>query len=225
MCKSVVRQTHLNPERDALAKQTHLNPQGLSPGKVFLCYRREDSGGYAIGIQERLKRDLGADVLFMDIDSIPFGKNFVKILDHEVAKCVVLLAVIGQNWLDARDEDGKRRLDNPNDFVRIEIAAALRPDIPVIPILLNGVRIPSANMLPGELGELSVRHGIDVRHSSFPSDVERLVRGVQALLNELTHNKTCNLKTNSLVRTYFASMLRLTGDDSQGLGAALNESF
>jgi TIR domain len=152
-------------------------------GKVFLCYRREDSGGYAISIQDRLKRDLGADVLFMDVDSIPLGKNFVKLLNDEVAKCEVLLAVIGQNWLNARDEDGKPRLDNPNDFVRIEIAAALQRDIPVIPILLNGVRIPSADKLPKDLVELSVRNGIDVRHSSFRSDVDRLVQGLQGHLN------------------------------------------
>jgi hypothetical protein len=151
--------------------------------KVFLSYRREDSGGYAIGIQDRLKRALGVDILFMDVYSIPLGKNFVKTLNDEVAKCEVLLAVIGQNWLDARDEDGNRRLDNPNDFVRIEIAAALDRDIPVIPILLNGVRIPSVDKLPKELGELSVRNAVDVRHSSFPSDVDRLILGVQALLN------------------------------------------
>ena len=142
-----------------------------------------NAGGYAIGIQDRLRKALGVDILFMDVDSIPLRKNFAKILNDEVAKCEVLLAVIGQNWLDARDEDGNRRLDNPNDFVRIEIAAALDRDIPVIAILLNGVRIPSVDKLPKELGELSVRNAIDVRHSSFPSDIDRLVQGVQALLN------------------------------------------
>jgi hypothetical protein len=151
--------------------------------KVFLCYRREDSGGYAGRVQDRLVRDLGADVLFMDVDSIPLGKNFVKILNDEVAKCEVLLAVIGRTWIDARDEDGKRRLDNPNDFVRIEIAAALQRDIPVIPILLEGARIPNSDQLPKELEELSVRNAINLHHSSFHSDVDRLVRGLQALLN------------------------------------------
>jgi hypothetical protein len=151
--------------------------------RVFLSYRREDAGGYAIGIQDRLRRALGVEILFMDVDSIPLGQNFVKILNDEVAKCEVLLAVIGQNWLDVRDENGNRRLDNPNDFVRIEIAAALGRDIPVIPILLNGVKIPSVDKLPKELGGLSVRNTIDVRHSSFPSDIDRLILGVQALLN------------------------------------------
>ena len=81
--------------------------------KVFLCYRREDSGGYAGRIQDQLAQALGSDVLFMDVDAIPLGANFVRVLHYEVAKCDVLLAVIGRNWIDARDEHGNRRLENP----------------------------------------------------------------------------------------------------------------
>src|SRR5262245_25534969 len=110
--------------------------------KVFISYRRDDSAGYAGRVLDRLKTELGPDVLFMDVDAIPLGTNFAKVLHEEVAKCGVLLAVIGPNWSDARDKDGKRRLDDPNDFVRIEIAAALQRNIPVIPILLDGARIP-----------------------------------------------------------------------------------
>jgi hypothetical protein len=150
---------------------------------VFLCYRREDSGGFAGRIQDQLVRDLGADVLFMDVDNIPLGSNFVKVLRDEVAKCDVLLAVIGQNWLDSRDERGGRRLDNPHDFVRIEIETALKRDIPVVPILLDGVRVPKADDLPEELGELSLRNGIDVRLASFHSDVSRLIEGLKKQLN------------------------------------------
>src|SRR5262249_42413621 len=87
--------------------------------------------------------NLGA-TLFMDVDAIPLGTNFSKVLHEEVAKCGVLLAVIGPDWSDARDEHGNRRLDDPNDFVRIEIAAALQRNIPVIPVLLEGARIPKA---------------------------------------------------------------------------------
>ena len=79
----------------------------------------------------------------------------------------MLLAVIGPNWSDVRDEHGNRRLDDPNDFVRIEIAAALQRDIPVIPILLDGARIPKADQLPDDLKELASRNGLDVRHASF----------------------------------------------------------
>src|SRR5262249_11555739 len=94
----------------------------------------------------------------------------------------VLLAVIGPNWLNARDEDGNRRLDNPQDFVRIEIGAALQRNISVIPILLDGAKVPKANQLPKELEELSLRNGLDIRHASFHNDVDRLIRGLKGQL-------------------------------------------
>jgi hypothetical protein len=151
--------------------------------KIFLCYRREDSGGYAGRIQDQLAQALGSDVLFMDVDAIPLGANFVRVLHDEVAKCEVLLAVIGRNWLDARDERGNRRLENPNDFVRVEIEAALQRNIPVVPILVDGAGIPGANQLPKELEELSLRNGIDVRLASFHNDVSRLIHGLKTQLN------------------------------------------
>jgi len=147
--------------------------------RIFICYRREDSAAYAGRIKDRLDREFGADFLFMDVDAIPLGKNFVKILQEEVAKCSALLAVIGPGWLDVRDENGNRRLDDPNDFVRIEIAAALQRDVSVIPILLDGARIPKAHQLPKELGELTLRGALDVRHVSFHSDMDKLVRALK----------------------------------------------
>jgi thioredoxin len=142
--------------------------------QIFLSYRREDSAGYTGRIQDRIRRDLG-NVLFVDVDAVPLGVNFVKYLHEEVARCAALLAVIGSRWLDARDDDGKRRVDNPNDFVRVEIGAALQRNIPVIPILVDGVKIPRANQLPKVLKELAVRNALDVRHASFHSDMDKLI--------------------------------------------------
>src|SRR5262245_46730469 len=105
---------------------------------LFISYRRDDSAGHAGRVYDRLEREFGRDRLVMDVDSIPLGANFLKVIGEEVAKCDVLLAIIGPGWLDARDEKGIRRLDNPDDFVRIEIATALKRAIPVIPILLEG---------------------------------------------------------------------------------------
>jgi TIR domain len=147
--------------------------------KVFISYRRADSAGYSGRVMDRLDRELGRDLVFMDVDAIPLGTNFTKVLHEEVAKCRVLLAVIGPNWLDARDEHGNRRLDNPNDFVRIEIAAALQRSIPVIPLLLDGARIPKADELPEDLKELALRNGMEVRHASFQDDMNRLIRGLK----------------------------------------------
>jgi TIR domain len=152
--------------------------------KVFLCYRRDDSAGYAGRVQDRLAQEFGRDLLFMDVDTIPLGVNFATVLRNEVAKCEVLLAVIGPHWLDARDEAGTRRLDDPHDFVRIEIGAALQRNIPVIPILLDGAKVPKGNELPKDLEELSMRNGLDVRHASFHNDIDRLVRGLKVQLAE-----------------------------------------
>jgi TIR domain-containing protein len=152
--------------------------------KVFISYRRGDSAGYAGRVRDRLERELGRDLLFMDVDAIPLGTNFSKVLHEEVAKCGVLLAVIGPNWPDARDEHGNRRLDDPNDFVRIEIAAALQRNIPVIPILLDGATIPKADLLPEDLKELASRNGMDIRHASFHDDMNRLIRGLKGQVDQ-----------------------------------------
>lgn len=147
--------------------------------KVFISYRRDDSAGHAGRVNDRLMREFGRDLLFMDVDAIPLGENFIRVLREQVAKCDVLLALIGPHWLTAHEEDGSRRLSNPNDFVRIEIATALHRDIPVIPILLEGAKVPKADQLPEDLKELSARNGLDVRHASFHSDMDRLVQSLR----------------------------------------------
>src|SRR5215831_11461240 len=156
----------------------------MMAGNVFISYRRDDSAGHAGRVHDRLEREFGRDLLFMDVDAVPLGVNFVKVLGEEVAKCDVLLAVIGPNWLNARDEEGNRRLDNPHDFVRVEIGAALQRSIPVIPILLDGAKVPKPSQLPKELEDLSLRNGLDVRHVSFHNDIDKLVRSLKGQLAE-----------------------------------------
>ncbi|WP_375778766.1 hypothetical protein ACE103_06490 [Bradyrhizobium sp. ma5] len=130
---------------------------------------------------DRLAAEFGRDNLCLDVDNIPLGVNFAKFLSSEVSSCDVLLAVIGPRWLELRDDEGRRRIDDPNDFVRIEIGAALKRDIPVIPILIDGTRIAKAETLPADLQELSLRHGLELRHSTFHPDLNRLVRELRAL--------------------------------------------
>ena len=144
--------------------------------KIFICYRRDDSAGHAGRVHDRLEHEFGADLVFMDVDSVPLGVNFITVLRDEVAKCNALLAVIGPNWLSANDDEGNRRLDNPNDYVRIEISTALQRDIRVIPILLDGARMPRANQLPEDLRDLAFRNLLQVRHVSFHSDMDKLIR-------------------------------------------------
>jgi hypothetical protein len=176
--------------------------------KIFISYRRDESGGHAGRVLDRLVNEFGRDRMFFDVDSIPLGKNFPKVLREEVAKCGVLIAVIGPNWLDARTEDGKRRLDNPNDFVRIEITAALQRDIPVIPILLDGAEIPNAARLPKDLKELALRNGLEVRHASFHSDMARLIRGLKAQLDRPSAPQVDSIVAISKQNDYGASNLK-----------------
>lgn len=146
--------------------------------KIFMSYRRDDSAGHAGRLHDRLERQFGKELVFMDVDSIPLGLDFVSILKREVETCDVLLAIIGPNWLIAKDRGGTLRLSDPNDFVRIEIAAALRRNIPVVPILLEDAQIPRSDQLPEELKSLAIRNGMNIRHASFHSDVEKLIRGI-----------------------------------------------
>jgi TIR domain len=94
--------------------------------KVFISYWREDSAGHAGRVHDHLLSDLGRDYLFMDVDALPLGRNFVKVIRDQVSRCDILLALIGPDWLDAKDGSGNRRLDDPNDFVHIEVAARFR---------------------------------------------------------------------------------------------------
>ena len=166
--------------------------------KIFISYRRDDSAGYAGRVMDRLVREFGGDLLFMDVDTIPLGANFVKVLREAVAKCDVLLAVIGRNWIDVTDDDGNRKLDNPEDPVRIEVGVALKRDIPVVPILLDGAKIPKVTRLPGDLKELAARHGLDVRHASFRSDVDKLIKWVKTQTRESEQPKTDDQTTSQV---------------------------
>jgi ATP-dependent Clp protease ATP-binding subunit ClpB len=174
-------------------KQAPKAQQTISPsGKIFISYRRDDSAGHAGRVHDRLEGEFGRDLLFMDVDSISLGADFVKVLREAVAQCAVLLAVIGPNWLDVRDERGNHRLDDPNDFVRIEIATALQRDIPVIPILLDGARVPRGDQLPQDLEELALRNGLEVRHVSFHSDMDKLIKALKGQLSRASGHVPLN---------------------------------
>jgi hypothetical protein len=145
--------------------------------RVFISYRREDSKWQARMIYEAFERVLGRECVFMDIDSIPPGADFRKILKDWVDSCDILLALIGPGWIDAMDRKaGKRRIDDANDFVRIEIAEALARGIPVVPVLLDGASLPDIHLLPDDLRALVDRQAEVVEYRTFDNDVARLIR-------------------------------------------------
>jgi sulfatase modifying factor 1 len=155
--------------------------------RIFISYRREDSELFTGRLHDRLEPHFGRENVFMDIDDIPFGVDFRKHLDEAVSRCDVLLAIIGENWLNVCHREGprqgSRRLEDPADFVRIEILSALARGIPVIPVLVGGARVPTERELPEGLKDLAYRHAAEVRGGrDFKDHVARLIRGLEQLL-------------------------------------------
>ena len=151
-------------------------------GGIFISYRRSDAQGEAGRVFDDLVQQFGEQTVFMDVSAIEAGRDFRKAIEEGVAKCGVLLVVIGTEWLQAKDEGGARRLSDPSDFVRIETAAALKRDIPVIPVLVRGARMPSAEQLPEDLRELAYRNCIELTHARWKSDIHLLVEALRRLL-------------------------------------------
>ena len=144
---------------------------------IFISYRREDSSDITGRLYDRLVAAFGKPALFKDVDSIPIGVDFRDHLDRAVSHCQVLIAVIGKDWLQVTDEQGNRRLESEQDFVRIEIESALQRDIAVIPVLVQGASMPSPSDLPESLQALAYRNAIPVRPDpDFHRDVDRLIR-------------------------------------------------
>ncbi len=143
--------------------------------RLFISYRREDSAGYTGRLYDHLTAHFGNDKIFMDIDTIKLGQDFVDIIETEINKCNALVAVIGKEWLTLCDETGARRLDNPLDFVRLEIAQALERQILVVPVLVDNAKMPTPDDLPENLKKLARRNALALSHERFRYDIGRLI--------------------------------------------------
>jgi hypothetical protein len=156
-----------------------------APGRIFVSYRREDTAYPAGWLVDRLTEHFGSGQVFKDVDSIELGDDFVEAISAAVGSCDVLLALIGDEWLTVTGEDGRRRLDDPADFVRVEIEAALRRDVRVIPILVDGARMPRAEQMPTSLAGLQRRQALELSPNRFDYDTSRLVKVLDATLAEM----------------------------------------
>jgi hypothetical protein len=150
--------------------------------RIFINYRRDDASGVAGRLFDRLSRNFSQSDMFMDVDAMKPGLDFVKQLDEQVSKCDVVLAIIGPAWLTAVDEKGRRKLDLPRDSVRIELSSALKREIPVIPLLVNGTAMPPEDDLPDDLKPLANRHGLELRHTRFAADCDAVIRALHDIL-------------------------------------------
>jgi hypothetical protein len=152
---------------------------------IFMNYRRDDSEDVVGRMYDRLTAEFGKGGVFKDVEDILPGVDFRRVLEHEVANTDVLLAVIGPDWLNRVN---KRRLNDPNDFVRFEIETALKRDIPVIPVLVRRrTRLPQARHLPPSLRDFVYRNAVQVRPDpDFHRDMDRLIQGIITLFSQHT---------------------------------------
>ena len=148
-------------------------------GQIFINYRREDGRWSARSLSDRLAARFGRKQIFMDVDTLKPGVDFFRAIEKSVGSCDVLIAIIGPQWLSCREGEGRRRLDNPKDLVRVEIAAALRREIRVIPVLLDGATMPRENDLPDDLQLLVRRNALPVSDTGFDDDCKRLVAAIE----------------------------------------------
>jgi len=146
--------------------------------RVFISYRRDDAAAEAGRIADFLREKLGDRDVFFDVETIKGGDDFAADIEKAVGCCDVLLAVIGKMWVSITGTDGKRRLDNPNDFVRLEVGSALRRNIRVIPVLMDGAAVPAPADLPPDLAALRNRNCVDIREAHFRNDVETLFEAI-----------------------------------------------
>ena len=159
-----------------------------STGRIFISYRRDETAYSAGWLFDRLAQHFGAGQIFKDVDSIELGDDFVQVITNAVGSCDVLLALIGDQWLTIIDEQGRRRLNDPADFVRLEIQAALKRHVRIIPILVGGAHMPHADELPAGLTGLARRQALDLSPNRFEYDTNRLLRVLDATLAEMRMN-------------------------------------
>lgn len=150
------------------------------PRKIFISYRRQDSGANALGIGQYLEHEFGRKNVFIDVD-MRAGAKFPKVLEQLLAECKVMLVLIGPDWLDATDEQGRRRLDDSDDWVRLEISHALSREITVIPVRVNGAELPPKASLPDDIRGLLDHQAVSVTLAGFRNEMSGLVRDIRSI--------------------------------------------
>ena len=150
--------------------------------RIFISYRRGEATIYAGRLYDGLSARVGEEDVFMDVDALEPGVDFVEHIEREVGSCEVLIALIGRDWVDVTDAEGNRRLEDPQDFVRLELATGLSRDIRVIPVLVQGARMPRAGELPDDLKPLARRNALEIADLRWRHDFARLWEVVEKVL-------------------------------------------
>lgn len=178
--------------------------------QIFINYRREDSEGYAGRLLNELKQCVGNSSVFLDAEGIGPGLSFRDVIQAELVNCEVMLVVMGKRWLEIREADGERRLDRPDDVVRLEIGTAIKRGIPVVPILVQGAILPTQSELPDDLKPLAERQAYVLRHDSWGMDVKRLIERLSTIVPSISYTEFLQTKHAVFTKTSFLVLLGST---------------
>lgn len=182
---------------------------------IFISYRRSDSAGYAGRLYDYLKNYFGEDRLFFDVDTIKPGVDFEQKIKMELDHSGAVLVLIGDHWLDIKDINGNRRLDDPHDYVRLEVESALTKNVTVIPVLLQGVQMPSGNELPGPLYDFSRRNAVRLSDENWHSDLNILtavLKNVLEIPGSLKEQRIKRYRQIVFVLSLLAAVLSITNN-------------
>ena len=187
----VAKYPHLLPVDKASTPAPGQNAPSLAGERtseqlLFLCYRREDTEDAAGRLRDRLADAYGAARVFMDIDSVPLGIDFVEHVTEQIGKCSAVIVLIGKQWQTIKDKKRRRRLNNEGDLVRAEIRAALQQKIPVIPVTVQNAAMPHPEDLPDDIRLLARRNGIELSAIRWKTDVERLIKELDRVMKPST---------------------------------------
>lgn len=180
--------------------------------KILISYRREESAAVAGRMSDRLVPAFGRKNVFLDVDTIEAGIDFVKTIEGALRDIDVLVVVMGRQWTTMTDEEGKRRLDRPDDYVRLEVVTALKRDIRVVPVLIDGASMPSVDELPADLASLAKRNAFALSDVSFHSDVSRLIES-------LRRRRTYSIVPPLVLSFYSQSLYRDVAQNWSGRGS------
>lgn len=151
-------------------------------GTIFINYRKDDSSWNALALYNELQKYFPKETLFKDFNTIRPGDDFVESIQKALSHCNVLLVVMSKNWLEVKDKNGNRRISDPDDLVRIEIATAIERSIQVIPVLFDNIPMPTSSDLPENLRSLPRRQFVEIETTRFEADVKKLADAIKELM-------------------------------------------
>jgi hypothetical protein len=156
----------------------------MGNGKIFISYRREDTSGESGRLKDKLEQVFGKENIFYDVETLEAGLNFDESIAKAINESKVLLAMIGPHWLRVTDSNGVKRIQKEDDWVRKEISEALKRNLRVIPILVNGADMPDPEELPEDLKDLTLRHAQELTSSRWNYDVGELTKVLEKIIDK-----------------------------------------